>query len=145
MKICGTDYDLNLKALWVYLSGCKNPHCDGCHNPMLWDFNIGAEYPPIDYNIIEKIKLPIVKKVMIAGGEPLDQDLNRLEELLSDILYNSHKDIWLWTRFYEIPLNIQKYLSYVKVGEYQKDSEPYIEPLFGIKLASGNQKIIKIS
>jgi hypothetical protein len=50
----------------------------------------------------------------------------------------------LWTRFYEIPDNIKKYIKYAKVGEYQKDSDSYEEPLFGIELASGNQKIIKV-
>ena len=50
----------------------------------------------------------------------------------------------LWTRFYEIPTNIKKYIKYAKLGEYRKDSDSYIEPLFSVELASGNQKIIKV-
>lgn len=80
------------------------------------------------------------------GGEPLLQDMNDLNYLLQTLKEHTNSYIWLWTRFYEedIPNNIKKYLSYIKVGEYREDSEPYIEFLFGIKLASKNQRIIKL-
>ena len=41
MNINSVDYSPNLMSLDIYISGCASPHCDGCHNPMLWDFEKG--------------------------------------------------------------------------------------------------------
>lgn len=146
MNIAGTDYDLNNKALSVFVSGCDGK-CPECHNQELWDFTIGRDSRnPIQNTILgEKIKTSLVKHVWVMGGCPMLQDLNDLEEFLR-FLYKFNKPVWLWTRFYEkdIPLSIKQYLSYIKVGEYQCESGGYKEKLFGITLASMNQKIIKL-
>ena len=45
----------------------------------------------------------------------------------------------------DIPNNIKKYLDFAKTGEYISSLDWYEEPLFGIKLSSSNQKIIRIT
>jgi anaerobic ribonucleoside-triphosphate reductase activating protein len=148
LNIAGTDYDINLKALWIYFSGCNPPHCRNCHNSCLWDFSVGSDYKIELDKIINNLNTSITKWAFIAGGEPLDQNNHELEDFLKTIKTNCKNiDIWLWTRFQEedIPENIKQYLSYAKVGEYICDSESYEEPLFGITLASTNQRIIRIN
>lgn len=147
MNISRLQYNEKYQALEIYISGCDGK-CPGCHNPELWDYTIGRSSKDQIKNRIlgEKIKVPIVKYIWILGGCPLLQDIEDLEEFLK-FLYKFKKPIMLWTRFYEkdIPQNIKQYLSYAKVGRYIHDSESYEEPLFGITLASSNQKIIRIN
>jgi anaerobic ribonucleoside-triphosphate reductase activating protein len=142
MNIAGTDYNLNHKALEIYISGCDG-YCKGCHNLELWDFNIGIHWYKFNFN---KILNPLVDRIWIMGGEPLLQEKKELQNFIYNVnMYtNNKKEIWLWTRFNEIPNNLKQYISYVKTGEYNKDLPSYIEPLFGIELASNNQRIIKV-
>lgn len=44
MRVAGTEFNLAHRALEIYLSGCKAPHCEGCHNKELWEFNQGIPY-----------------------------------------------------------------------------------------------------
>ena len=145
MNIAGIDFDLNNNAIWIYLSGCKVPHCNNCQNEFLWNFDVGKEYVEFKDILRKHGHKTIVKRFFIAGGEPLDQDIYKLEDLLQ-LLNNTPTEIWLWTRFEleDIPKNILQYCDYVKTGEYKEELESYEEPLFGIKLASTNQKLIKI-
>jgi organic radical activating enzyme len=142
MNISGIDYNINYKALEIYVSGCDGA-CEGCHNEELWDFSAGKDWLFYEKKLRQKLSTGMVSAVWVMGGEPLLQDLNELEFFLKWVSQYK-KQIMLWTRFYEIPDNIKKYIKYAKVGEYQKDSDSYEEPLFGIELASGNQKIIKV-
>jgi anaerobic ribonucleoside-triphosphate reductase activating protein len=141
MNIAGTDYNLNHKALEIYISGCDG-YCKGCHNSELWDFNVGVPWYKFNFS---KILNSLVDRVWIMGGEPLLQEKKELQNFIYNVnMYtNNKKEIWLWTRFNEIPNNLKRYISYVKTGEYKEDLPRYTEPLFGIELASNNQKIIK--
>ncbi len=146
MNIAGTHYNLNHKALEIYLSGCDGL-CKGCHNSELWDYYAGEELIPYskkEKGLLNKINNPMVGRVWIMGGEPLLQDYERLADLLYIIRAETLKECWLWTRFREVPEIISFWIDYAKIGEYIEDSESYIEPLFGVELASKNQKIIKI-
>jgi organic radical activating enzyme len=144
LNIAGTEYNLNHKSLEIYLSGCKSPHCKGCHNTALWDFEIGD---PVFGNsskaLYDKCKEDMVEKVWVMGGEPLDQKPDELEIFLNHLFWYMGKPIWLWTRYLEIPDTYTKYLAYAKIGEYREDLPGYTEPEFGITLASNNQRIIK--
>jgi anaerobic ribonucleoside-triphosphate reductase activating protein len=143
MNIAGLDYDLNNKALCIFLSGCDG-YCQNCHNESLWDFNTGRSWKTWKRKIHQHSDSKMLKRFFLMGGEPLLQNITQLEGLLI-FLEQFDLEIWLWTRFYEIPKNIKQYIDYAKVGEYQCDSDPYTEPLFGITLASTNQRIIKIN
>ena len=145
MNIAGTEYNLNHKALEIYLSGCKSPHCPNCHNEALWDFNVGKVLDDNETDkLLTKTMNPMVEKVWIMGGEPLDQDLDELEWLLIYIWRVTNCERWLWTRYTEIPELISKHLSYAKIGEYREDLPSYTNGEHGITLASSNQRIIKL-
>ena len=61
MNIVSTQYTLSTKSLEIYLAGCSGqPKCKGCHNPMLWDFNMGEKWDygfnSLSHNLGTKIK-----------------------------------------------------------------------------------------
>ena len=140
MKLAGCEYNLEHKALEIYLSGCKGPHCPGCHNQPLWDFNFGHEFDY--YQLSQRCDDPMIEQVWILGGEPQDQDLKELNHLLSIIC----KDVVLFTRYTEIKEGLdRRNIDYVKYGPYDFMSEGYIEPVLGLFLASRNQWVEKIA
>lgn len=143
MNISGIDFDLNNYALCIYLSGCDGA-CKGCHNPELWDFNAGKEWVLWKQKLKQYLTSEIVRYCWVLGGEPLLNNNNELEQLI--IAVSCFREVMIWTRFEleDIPKNIIQYCSYVKTGKYDCNSESYNEPLFGIELASLNQKIIKV-
>lgn len=143
MNIAGTDYDLNNKALSIYISGCDGT-CIGCHNEQLWDYDIGVHYREYFSKIEMYLNTDIVDNVWIMGGEPLLQDKTDFLNFL-DFLKPFNKCLWLWTRFEieDIDESIMSNFSFIKTGKYIKDRPSYKESLFGITLASTNQKIIK--
>lgn len=148
MKIAGTEYNLNHKALEIYLSGCKAPHCPSCHNTELWDFNVGRNASGEAFNeILRKTQEPMVERVFIMGGEPLDQDQKQLFNFLHYMYcWGGQSEIWLWTRYPETDVTdmMRIPLTHIKSGAYQKDLPGYTDEEYGITLASSNQKIIKL-
>jgi anaerobic ribonucleoside-triphosphate reductase activating protein len=148
MNIVSTQYNINNQSLEIYIAGCNaNPKCKNCHNPELWNYDIGTPY--IDwFNVIQnKInEFPtIINKIMIFGGEPLDQDINELKILLQ-FLQTLDKEIWLFTRyeFDEIQESIIKLCHYIKCGKYIPELKTDTNIQYGIKLATSNQQIYKI-
>ena len=81
---------------------------------------------------------------MIFGGEPLDNNLDDLYQLLID-LDGIEKPIWLFTRYEisEIPEFIKKFCTYIKCGKYIPELTTEDSVQYGIKLATSNQKIYK--
>lgn len=147
MNIMYIDYTLRYKSLDIYIAGCNgNPHCTNCHNPESWDFNKGIYYKDWFINIQNKIKdfNNMIDNIMIFGGEPLDQPINRLIKLLM-FLRDFNKKIWLFTRceFEEIPEIVKIYCDYIKTGRYIEKLKTENNIQYGIKLATSNQKIIK--
>jgi len=151
MKIASTQYSLNTQSFEIYLSGCKGNngvHCNGCHNPELWRFDIGEEY---DTNYFLKIKSKVkefdilIKNIYILGGEPLDNTTDEISELLFE-LNTLDKDIWLFTHYEinKVPQYVKYYCSYIKTGSYIPELECDDNIVFGIKLATSNQKIYKM-
>lgn len=146
MRIAATQYNLNTRALEIYVSGCKI-HCKGCHNPELQDFNLGDPYEDVKENILTKIKDfdNLIDKVWVLGGEPLNQEENQLINMLSDLI-ETNKPIWLFTGYdlSEVPEKIKAYIDYLKYGKYDetKRTEGYIK--YGVELVSSNQNLIKL-
>lgn len=104
----------------IFFQGC-NRRCFNCHNKDTWNLENGIEMR-IDKIIkaVEKYKNPY-KKVTISGGEPLLQKegLYSLVKILGEKGYN----VGLYTSYQldDIPKEILKYLSFIKVGEYIED------------------------
>lgn len=147
INIAATQYSINYQSFELYLSGCKaNPHCKNCHNPELWKFDVGEEYN-IDSKeqILNKICSfkELIDNIWILGGEPLDQDIEELSNLIDD-MKSTKKKIWLFTRYElkEVPDIIKKQVDYIKTGRYLPDKEEeHVE--YGVRLTTSNQHIYK--
>ena len=147
MNILQIDYTLKHRSLDIYVSGC-NTHCFGCHNEESWDFFKGEKY---NEEYFTKIKTYItdfntlIDNIMIFGGEPLDNNVNDLEELLND-MKTLEKKIWLFTskKLMYVPENIKNLCHYIKTGKYIEELTCNNNISFGIKLVTSNQKIHKI-
>lgn len=147
MNIAGIDFTLKHQSIDIYLSGCRGPHCVGCHNQQTWCFDYGTPYgPTLICEIQEKIeKFPhMVKNIMIFGGEPLDQPEDELVNLLKNLKMFS-LDIWLFTRYdiSEVPTSVKRLTDYIKTGRYEESLKCAGNVHYGIELSTSNQKIHK--
>lgn len=140
MNIVGLEYSLTRRCLEIYLSGCLAPHCQGCHNFKLWDFNIGTDWNLWKDTIKEKTKSGLIDRLAIMGGEPLDQDRKSLNELII-FLKQLDKELWLFTRYTSFE-NID--VDYIKCGKYIAELPSKEYPEYNLILASNNQKVIKL-
>lgn len=148
MRVSGIDFSVNTRSIDVYVSGCNSPHCQGCHNPELWDFSVGTKYNP---SIAKYIKnkaegFSTVDKILILGGEPLDQDIEKLKNLLRD-LRDIKLPIFLFTRYEldKIPEEVKELVDYIKTGEYVPELLTDKNVCYNIPLATTNQKITKVN
>lgn len=151
LYIAGKQYCLSSKALELFISGCSGEdgvRCKNCHNPELWDFHVGK---PLTEGLLSKILSHIkefedfIDNIFIFGGEPLDNDITELSNLLNS-LCTSGKTIWLFTRFDLdlVPDIIKKKCDFIKCGKYDENlAGEYIE--YGVKLSSANQHIFKLN
>ena len=149
INIASTQYTLSTKSLEIYVSGCSgNPKCKNCHNPELWDFNIGEELTNqyLHKKIINKYDefKDIIDNIMVFGGEPLDQPYDHLLDLLYELSQLGSK-VWIFTRydFKDVNSEILKYCDYIKCGRYEESLKTEDNTQYGIKLATSNQNIYK--
>lgn len=138
MKIAGTNYDVKHKALEVYVSGCRPPHCKGCHNSSLWKFSEGTPYKKYEWNIPD-----MVEKIWVMGGEPQDQKDEEMIDMLK-MFKEKNLEVWIWTRYNNLAQCLVPYTDYVKMGRYLENVEGYQDKKHKIYLASGNQRIEKV-
>ena len=147
MNIVNIDYGMSDKTYSIFLSGCKSKvKCEGCFNPESWDFNAGNSWLGSLKRIREDINLfkGIISKILIVGGEPLDQDLGCLQELIN-FLKALSVPVCLFTHysFDAVPGCIKDSCDYVKCGSYIPSLKCSDNVQYGIKLATSNQKIYK--
>lgn len=148
MNIIYTDYTLKHKSLDIFLAGCNgDPHCEGCHNPESWDFDIGTLYNEKYFKYIQKRVKEfdlLIDNIMIFGGEPLDQDIDELLHLLLD-LKSTGKKIWLFTRYEikEVSKEVVSLCDYIKCGRYIPELKTEENIQYGVTLPTNNQKIYK--
>lgn len=168
MKLAATQYSLQFRALEIYISGCDG-FCDTinceyinngigaarCHNPELWDFDIGSDSrDPIFLKALEE-KIhhfdDLINYIFIFGGEPLLQNRKDLYDFLMTI-FKYNKRVVLFTRFSEGQRDIEELyplLYAIKYGHFSYDlrSEDYVDYSLGfpMNLASTNQKIVRVN
>jgi len=135
------------RALEIHIAGCKKPHCDGCFNGNINNFDCGTF---LDEEMAKMIlaKLHIFDKkfdrVWLVGGEPLDQNVGCLQYLL-EVINRTGKEIWMFTRYEieQIPSAILSKCAYVKCGPFDKNLTDEKKIQYGVSLGSSNQKIYK--
>ena len=148
MNTLGTQYTLKHRAFEIYVAGCNgSPHCQGCHNPESWDFNIGEKLDSACLSSMSnKIKSfdTMIENIMIFGGEPLDQDIDEMSDLLM-WLSQFNKKVWIFTRydFESVPQIIKDRCDYIKCGRYERNLTTTGNIQYGITLATSNQRIYK--
>jgi anaerobic ribonucleoside-triphosphate reductase activating protein len=149
MRILATQFSLSMRSFDIYISGCKAPHCPGCHNPEGWDFNQGDEYTHLyAEKIYDKMKgfYSLIENIMIFGGEPLDSPTDELVDMITFInVATDGKPVWLFTRYdiEDVPEKIKLVCDYIKCGRYEEDKKIENYKQYGITLATSNQKIYK--
>ena len=150
MNIIGVQYNINQNAIEIYFSGCiGNPHCKGCFSPETWEFNQGTFYKNKIQDIAKQIEQfnDMIEKIMIFGGEPLDQNIEELTDFLKEI--NKYdKEMWIFTHYdFDEAKNILGdtiYLcDYIKCGAYVEELKTDDNIQYGVKLATSNQHIYK--
>jgi anaerobic ribonucleoside-triphosphate reductase activating protein len=147
MNIVSTQFSLATGSFEIYLAGCSgSPKCQGCHNPVLWDFTIGSPWHTFVDSIAAKLSdVPLIEHVWILGGEPLDNDHQELLELIAGLNAISSLPKWLFTRYElsEVPEAIRDQFDYIKCGRYEPSLKVEGYSQYGVTLATSNQRIYK--
>lgn len=154
INIAALQFSLEYHALEVYVAGCKEPHCPGCHNSALWNFTAGSPVSDWETRIRSFASdyggdIPLIQNVWILGGEPLDQDADALEHLLSTLnAMLPRTRLWLWTR-YElayVPAQILRLCDYIKTGPFvaSRQGKTVNAGRYRITLGSDNQQIYRV-
>jgi anaerobic ribonucleoside-triphosphate reductase activating protein len=146
--IPATQFTSSTKSLDIFVSGCKPPHCIGCHNSELFEFGQGRILDEIYIQeIIDKINEfdSLIKNVFFYGGEPLDQPIDKLIIFILLIKQKCNVNIYLFTKYdlTEVPDIIKKYCDYIKCGRYLREFESDNYKQYNIQLATTNQIIYK--
>ena len=136
----------------VWIAGCTHK-CKGCHNPWTWNYNQVKDFISEQDEILNKLSdwlsRDYVDGVTFSGGDPLDQNITALKELMLLVKWIKRnypsKTIWVYTGS-----------VYEELSEYQKEilelcdvlvDGPYKEELRDIAhtpfRGSTNQRIIK--
>lgn len=141
-------------VLWI--SGCSH-HCKGCHNQETWDYSFGKDF---DDNAISEIMKwldkPFISGITISGGDPLDRDINDLQQLfdLCKMIKDKYpeKTIWIYTGytfehfFTNVDDRKQMCQQILSLCDTLVDG-PYIEDLRDLSIpfrGSTNQRIIDL-
>ncbi|MFW6002737.1 MAG: 4Fe-4S cluster-binding domain-containing protein [archaeon] len=147
MNVAHIDYSHKFNSLDIYVSGCKAPYCSGCHNPELWDFNVGKDWEmymrKMFFTYFEDFG-DMIERVTIFGGDLLDQDIGRQKQLLNDVK-KVGREVWLFTKydFEDIPEHVKFFCDYIKTGRFIENLKVENNIHYGIELATSNQKIYK--
>ena len=83
----------------LFVTGCHF-HCEGCWNLEAQDFNYGKEYTKeVEDLFISYVNDKHVDGACILGGEPLQQDLDIILNLVKRIKEETGKQIHMWSGY----------------------------------------------
>ncbi|MBR1383057.1 MAG: anaerobic ribonucleoside-triphosphate reductase activating protein [Ruminococcus sp.] len=85
----------------LFVSGCTH-RCEGCFNPMTWDFEYGQPFTKAtEEQLLEMLSPGYIDGLTLLGGEPMEPDNQRaLTPFLRRVRENCpHKDIWCYTGY----------------------------------------------
>lgn len=139
----------------LFVSGCTH-HCEGCFNPMTWDFNYGKPFDKETENhIIELLSHEYIRGLTLLGGEPMEPENQKaLLPLLRRVRAElPKKDIWCYTGYtYERDILNDMCVKYAETPELIKYIDVLVDGEFilarkNISLrfrGSDNQRIIDV-
>ena len=62
----------------LFVSGCRN-HCPGCFNAATWNFDYGKPFTEdTEREILEALKPSHIKGLTVLGGEPFEEENQRV-------------------------------------------------------------------
>lgn len=139
----------------LFVSGCTH-HCEGCFNPMTWDFNYGSCYSAeTEEKIIAMLSRNYIRGLTLLGGEPLEYEnqkalLPLLKRIKTDM---PQKDIWCYTGYtfetdilkdmfskYNETKELMSFIDVLVDGEFIQDRKNVSLKFRG----SDNQRIINV-
>lgn len=131
----------------LFVSGCTH-NCKECFNIEQQNFKYGNEWTKkVEDEFINNCLNPNVVGISILGGEPLQQDIDIMLNLLQRIHYETKKPVWLWSGYtYEEIVNDSdksRLLSFIDVlidGKFQLDKRNLSLKYRG----SENQRVIDV-
>ena len=83
----------------LFVSGCEHC-CEGCWNKEAWNFKYGKPYTKeVEDLFISYIKDEHVVGACILGGEPFQQDLDIILNLVKRIKEETGKQIHMWSGY----------------------------------------------
>lgn len=112
----------------IFFSGCRF-NCKGCFNKIAQDFNYGKPYTKETEDLLlSYVKDNNVQGFCILGGEPFQQDLRVLLNLVKRIKEETNKPIYIWSGYTwdnliedEEKFKILKYVDIVIDGQFEED------------------------
>lgn len=152
LQIAYIDYSTTTRSIDIFTIGCNPPHCKGCHNNEIWDWeqkglSLTESYLKIKQYISDFDTL--IDRIFILGGEPVHAEIktnNEVSCLINKIKQETNKPIYLFTRhsLEDVPQSLKDCVDYVKTGAYIPELTVDNNIQYGIKLATSNQKIYKL-
>lgn len=104
---------------------CVTGNCPGCHNKVAQRFDVGEEYTDeTEASILELCAKPYIAGVTLLGGEPYDQDSEKITGLAKKLMLSekfANKTIWVYTgyEFDQIKdKELSKYVDVAVVGPF---------------------------
>ena len=137
-------------SLTIFFSHCDF-RCEGCQNPSTQSGEIGNEFTKdVEKYIINFFKNnKMCTNLVLSGGDPLstrnrDEVLKFLERFKKA---NPQINVWVYTGYTLDGLTNEelKDIDYIKCGTYQNKLSTRDNIQYGIKLATDNQNIYKLS
>ena len=151
LQFAHIEYSIHTKSIDIFSLGCFG-HCEDCCNPELkrWDLS-GLDTVQVVSKVVSLTTKfdKLIDRIILVGGDPVDAYKKYPSEYLSFIsqIRTLRKPIYLFTRYElpEIDPLLLAQVDYVKTGAYIPALKCDDNIQEGIKLATSNQKIFKIS
>lgn len=155
LKFAHIEYSISTRSLDIFVVGCAaNPPCKDCCNPEIRDFNLKGGYStPTIIAKIAQLDMKygnLIDKLILVGGDFCDNYKiykDETTEFLIQLKEITSKPLFLFTRYEldDIPKSLLELIDYVKTGAYIPELKTNDNIQEGIKLATSNQQIFKVS
>lgn len=151
LQFAHIEYSLSTRSIDIFNIGCDG-HCVGCCNSEIkrWDIE-GLDIKQVVSKVISLATKysRLVDRIILVGGDPVDAYNRYPNEYLSLIfqIRTLRKPIYLFTRheLSDIDPILLAQVDYVKTGAYIPELTCNNNICEGIKLATSNQTIYKVS